>query len=100
MFPELALCGYPPADFLEKEAFLTRAQHALAEVADSTAAPGSPAILIGTALPTGSTTGKHVRNVAALLVDGEVRCLQQKRLLPFYDVFDEQRYFEPAAQQC
>jgi NAD+ synthase (glutamine-hydrolysing) len=99
MFPELALCGYPPADFLEKQAFLARAQHALAEVADLTAAPGSPAILIGTAVSTGSTTGKHVRNVAALLVDGEVRFLQQKMLLPFYDVFDEQRYFEPAVAQ-
>jgi NAD+ synthase (glutamine-hydrolysing) len=99
MFPELALCGYPPADFLEKQAFLDRAQHALAELADRTATPGHPAILCGTALPIASPTGKHVRNVAALLVDGEIRFLQQKMLLPFYDVFDEQRYFEPAAHQ-
>jgi NAD+ synthase (glutamine-hydrolysing) len=100
LFPELALCGYPPADFLEKHAFLDRAQHALAEIADKTAAPGHPAILLGTVMSTGSTTGKHVRNVAALLVRGETRFVQQKMLLPFYDVFDEQRYFEPAAQQC
>jgi NAD+ synthase (glutamine-hydrolysing) len=38
-----------------------------------------------------------VRNVAALLCGGEVSFVQQKMLLPFYDVFDEQRYFEPAA---
>jgi NAD+ synthase (glutamine-hydrolysing) len=41
-----------------------------------------------------------VRNVAVLLSDGKVSFVQQKMLLPFYDVFDEQRYFEPAAQQA
>src|SRR5271154_1269067 len=54
VFPELALCGYPPADFLEKQAFLARAQHALAEVADWTRASGHPAILVGTVQATGS----------------------------------------------
>jgi NAD+ synthase (glutamine-hydrolysing) len=43
--------------------------------------------------------GKQVRNVAALLAGGKVKFVQQKMLLPFYDVFDEQRYFEPAAEQ-
>jgi NAD+ synthase (glutamine-hydrolysing) len=99
VFPELALCGYPPADFLEKQAFLDRAQHALADLANWTAIPRHPAILCGTVQSTGSTTGKHVRNVAVLLVEGEARFTQQKTLLPFYDVFDEQRYFEPAAAQ-
>jgi NAD+ synthase (glutamine-hydrolysing) len=46
-----------------------------------------------------SVRGKHVRNVAALLADGAVHSVQQKMLLPFYDVFDEQRYFEPAREQ-
>ena len=82
VFPELALCGYPPADFLEKQAFLARAQHALADVAAWTAIPGHPAILCGTVQATGSTTGKHVRNIAVLLVDGEARFTQQKMLLP------------------
>jgi len=40
-----------------------------------------------------------VKNVAVLMEGGEVRSMQQKMLLPFYDVFDEQRYFEPAARQ-
>ncbi len=71
----------------------------LEEIAAQTAG-GGPAILCGTALATdGDVGGKHVRNVAALLSGGKVSFVQQKMLLPFYDVFDEQRYFEPAAQQ-
>ncbi len=46
-----------------------------------------------------SSVGKQVRNVAALLDKGRVSFIQQKMLLPFYDVFDEQRYFEPASEQ-
>ena len=99
VFPELAVCGYPPADFLEKTAFVARADDAIAEIAAWTAAPGRPAILCGTVMPTTSPVGKQVRNVAALLSEGKVSFVQQKMLLPFYDVFDEQRYFEPAAQQ-
>jgi NAD+ synthase (glutamine-hydrolysing) len=97
LFPELAICGYPPADLLEKSSFLARARQTLDEIAASTTT--GPAILCGTALPTEGSTGKRVRNVAALLSGGEIKFLQQKMLLPFYDVFDEQRYFEPAAQQ-
>jgi NAD+ synthase (glutamine-hydrolysing) len=99
IFPELAICGYPPADLLEKESFVKRAEASLAEVAALTKGEGRPAILCGTALSVAQPTGKHVRNVAALLEAGEIRCLQQKMLLPFYDVFDEQRYFEPATHQ-
>jgi NAD+ synthase (glutamine-hydrolysing) len=96
VFPELAVCGYLPADFLEKEVFITRASETLAKIAEQTA---YTSVLCGVALPSGVITGKHVRNVAALLTEGRVSFLQQKMLLPFYDVFDEQRYFEPAQQQ-
>jgi NAD+ synthase (glutamine-hydrolysing) len=101
IFPELSICGYPPADLLEKASFLARSQQTLDQIAAATTA-GGPAILCGTALATdgASSAGKHVRNVAALLSGGKVSFLQQKMLLPFYDVFDEQRYFEPAAQQA
>ncbi len=47
----------------------------------------------------GEHEGKRVRNVAVLMEQGRVKAIQQKMLLPFYDVFDEQRYFEPAAAQ-
>ena len=99
VFPELAVCGYPPADFLEKDAFVARAGEAIAEIAAWTAERGRPAILCGTVMPATSPVGKQVRNVAVLLSGGKVSFVQQKMLLPFYDVFDEQRYFEPAAQQ-
>ena len=100
VFPELAVCGYPPADFLEKKAFLARAEQAVAEVAEWTAQAGRPAILCGTARSAASPAGKQVKNVAVLLTAGRVSFVQQKMLLPFYDVFDEQRYFEPAAKQA
>jgi NAD+ synthase (glutamine-hydrolysing) len=100
MFPELAICGYPPADLLEKQDFIKRAEQALSEIAAWTGGAGRPAILCGTVMPLVSVIGKHVRNVAALLKDGKVAFTQQKMLLPFYDVFDEQRYFEPASGQA
>jgi NAD+ synthase (glutamine-hydrolysing) len=99
IFPELSICGYPPADLLEKSAFLARAHQTLEEIA-AAAAPG-PAILCGAALAADSDApaGKHARNVAVLLSGGKIQFVQQKMLLPFYDVFDEQRYFEPAQHQ-
>ena len=99
MFPELAVCGYPPADLLEKRTFLDRAMQAVGELQAWTVEAGRPAILCGTVMPADAVDGKTVKNVAVLLQDGEVRATQQKTLLPFYDVFDEQRYFEPAAEQ-
>jgi NAD+ synthase (glutamine-hydrolysing) len=103
VFPELAVCGYPPADLLEKRSFLDRARQALDEIAAHTA--DGPAILCGAVLATGPVDGrpyegKHARNVAALLSGGRVSFVQQKMLLPFYDIFDEQRYFEPATEQA
>jgi NAD+ synthase (glutamine-hydrolysing) len=99
MFPELAVCGYPPADLLEKAVFIARAEQAVAEIAGWTAVAGHPAILCGTVMAAVSKVGKQVRNVAVLLSEGRVSFVQQKMLLPFYDVFDEQRYFEPGTEE-
>ncbi len=99
VFPELAVCGYPPADLLEKQAFVGRASEVVEELAAWTKEPGRPGLLCGTVLPAESLEGKHVRNVAVLLDGGRVVFTQQKRLLPFYDVFDEQRYFVPGTEQ-
>ena len=100
VFPELAVCGYPPADLLEKASFVARAEEVAAELAEWTAGAGRPAILCGTVMATRASVGKQVRNVAALLEGGKLSFVQQKMLLPFYDVFDEQRYFEPATEQA
>jgi NAD+ synthase (glutamine-hydrolysing) len=99
VFPELAVCGYPPADLLEKAVFIARAEQAVAELAGWTASAGRPAILCGTVMAAVSRVGKQVRNVAVLLDEGRVSFVQQKMLLPFYDVFDEQRYFEAGTEQ-
>ncbi len=97
-FPELAVCGYPPADLLEKPAFVARAGEVLEEIAAKTAADNI-AIVCGYVTPAHHGTGKHVMNSAALLCKGHVEFVQSKMLLPFYDVFDEQRYFAPAQRQ-
>ncbi|HMG01646.1 MAG TPA: NAD+ synthase [Edaphobacter sp.] len=99
VFPELSVCGYPPADFLEKSAFLDRAVQAVDELAAWTAVTGRPSLIVGSVMPSGSSNGKRVSNVAVLLSAGKVQFIQRKMLLPFYDVFDEQRYFEPAQSQ-
>jgi NAD+ synthase (glutamine-hydrolysing) len=100
IFPELAVCGYWPADLLEKKSFVERAALALDEVCAWTHGK-QIAILCGGVLPAeAGGEGKQVRNVAVLMQGGEVRATQAKTLLPFYDVFDEQRYFEPARSQC
>ncbi len=98
VFSELAICGYPPADFLEKPSFLARCRSAVDELA---AATGSlkTAVLAGVALPATGDSGKPAVNAAVLLDGGKLLLEQQKRLLPFYDVFDEQRYFDAAQSQ-
>lgn len=99
IFPELSTCGYPPADLLEKESFIVRAEETLASVAELTRGANRPSVLCGSPARCDSPSGKHVRNIAALMEDGKISFVQQKMLLPFYDVFDEQRYFEPGTQQ-
>ncbi len=98
IFPELCVCGYPPADLLEKPAFVARAGQVVQEIAAKTV--NSPtAIICGYVTPAHHGAGKHVMNSAALLRHGHVEFVQSKMLLPFYDVFDEQRYFAPAHKQ-
>jgi NAD+ synthetase len=98
VFSELVLCGYPPADFLEKPSFLVRCQKAVDELAAATRDLPT-AVLAGVALPAGDRSGKPAVNAAVLLDGGRLLLEQHKRLLPFYDVFDEQRYFAPSQPQ-
>ncbi len=98
VFSELAICGYPPADFLEKPSFLARAKSNICELAAATRDLPT-AVLVGVALPAPENSGKPAVNAAVLIDRGRVLLEQHKRLLPFYDVFDEQRYFAPASAQ-
>src|SRR5208337_1966186 len=98
VFSELAICGYPPADFLEKPSFLARCRSGVDELAAATRELPI-AVLAGVALPSDGKDGKPAFNAAVLLDKGQLLLEQHKRLLPFYDVFDEQRYFSPAESQ-
>ena len=98
VFSELAVCGYPPADFLEKKSFLIRCRRAIDELALATRDLPT-AIAVGVALPAPADAGKPAVNAAVLLDCGQILLEQHKRLLPFYDVFDEQRYFLPSGPQ-
>jgi NAD+ synthase (glutamine-hydrolysing) len=92
VFPELAICGYPPRDLLERPSFAREAARALATLARRAR---RTALLVGTFAPNRSRVGKPFHNVSALLDGGRVRVLAKKTLLPTYDVFDEGRWFEP-----
>src|SRR5438309_5022453 len=96
LFPELAVCGYPPRDLLEKPAFVERNSQVVNEIAQ---AVPEITIICGFVSPAKVETGKSVMNSAALLRDGAVQFVQSKMLLPTYDVFDELRYFDPAESQ-
>jgi NAD+ synthase (glutamine-hydrolysing) len=93
--PELALMGYLPRDLLMNQGFVRRSCIALREIASELAS--APPLLVGVATPNPSEMGRPLFNSAVLLKNGEVGPAFHKTLLPTYDVFDEDRYFEPAA---
>jgi NAD+ synthase (glutamine-hydrolysing) len=93
--PELALMGYLPRDLLMNQGFVRRSCQALRQIASELAA--APPILVGVATPNPSEMGRPLFNSAVLLEKGQVGQAFHKTLLPTYDVFDEDRYFEPAA---
>ena len=92
VFPELALCGYPPRDLVEKPSFIARSEAELDRLAQLL--PDIRA-LVGYVRRSGAEQGKQVSDAAALLHRGKRVLDYSKILLAFYDVFDESRYFEP-----
>ncbi len=95
VFPEQCLGGYPALDLWEEPAFVRASAAALARL--SRRLKRGPAAIVGCALESRSRVGKPVANAAALIAGGKVVARRDKTLLPTYDVFDEARYFEPAA---
>ncbi|MFY9903497.1 MAG: NAD+ synthase [Terriglobales bacterium] len=96
LFPELAVCGYPPRDLVERPLFVARCRATVEKIA---AEIQGIAVICGTVTPAHAESGKKVMNSAALLRDGRVEFIQSKMLLPTYDVFDEMRNFAPAKSQ-
>ncbi len=93
VFPELAVCGYPPRDLLFKRRFVPDVEESLTETAART---GNVPALVGFVEINPSGNGRPYFNSVAWCEDGEVKVCARKSLLPTYDVFDEDRYFEPA----
>jgi NAD+ synthetase len=95
VFSELCLCGYLPMDLIERPQFIDRNERELAYLAKQLPIPS----IVGYAARATGSTGKSAANAAALLANGKIEFVQHKMLLPTYDVFDESRYFQPAAAQ-
>ncbi len=91
--PELALVGYLPRDLLLNPGFVSRSWERLENLARDLA--GQPPVLVGLPEPNPADEGRPLFNSAALLRGGRVERCFRKALLPTYDVFDEDRYFEP-----
>jgi len=95
LFPELALCGYPPEDLLLRPSFLRDCAAAIERVA-----AGVQGVVAVVGWP--QAAGSVVYNAASVLRDGRVERTYRKRELPNYAVFDERRYFDvdPDREDC
>jgi NAD+ synthetase len=93
--PELSTTGYPPRDLLLKKRFITQNLELLDRLAAFT---GKVALMVGCVGKNEIRPGREVTNSVALLQHGKIVTTRDKTLLPTYDVFDEDRYFEPAIE--
>ncbi|MCC7030921.1 MAG: NAD+ synthase [Chitinophagaceae bacterium] len=95
VFSELSICGYPPRDFLEFKDFIDRCHDALHQIMQHADTIG---VIVGCPTNNPVIEGKDLFNSAYLLYDKKIQDIAHKTLLPTYDVFDENRYFEPASE--
>jgi len=92
VFSELAVCGYPPRDFLEFNDFINSCLDSVDEIASYTR---GITVIVGAPSRNETGHGKPLFNSAFILSEGKVQKHIHKTLLPTYDIFDEYRYFEP-----
>lgn len=92
IFAELAVCGYPPRDFLEFSDFIARCEGIIQKICDETK---DISVIVGSPSRNPRAAGKDLFNSAYYIGNGKVKKVVHKALLPTYDVFDEYRYFEP-----
>lgn len=94
-FPELSICGYPPKDLLLKKQFIEDSKKYLNLLKGKVTS--NIAVIVG--FPEENKgTGRSLFDSVALIQNKKVICTRQKTLLPTYDVFDEDRYFEPGKE--
>jgi NAD+ synthase (glutamine-hydrolysing) len=92
VFSELAICGYPPKDLLERKDFIERTEKALQKVASACT---NIAAVVGAPSINPNEKGKNLYNSAYFISNGKIESIHNKTLLPNYDIFDEYLYFEP-----
>ena len=92
VFSELCVCGYPPLDLLDYREFINQCDSTVNEIAEHCV---GIAAIIGAPRINPHSSGKMLLNSAFFLYDGQIQQIQDKTLLPTYDIFDEYRYFEP-----
>ena len=92
LFPELAVCGYPPRDLVERASFVAATERAADRIAR---ASGEATWVFGALAANESARGRRVFNAAVAARRGRRIAIYRKRLLPTYDVFDEGRFFQP-----
>ena len=90
--PELTITGYPPRDLLLRRRFVAQNLEVLNRLA---AATGDAGLMVGYVGENSARPGRDVANCVALLQNGKIVTTRTKTLLPTYDVFDEDRYFQP-----
>lgn len=93
VFSELAICGYPPLDLLERGTFVESCISGIHEIAANI--PPETGVILGGPEFNPNAEGKLLYNSAWFLLNGKVQQTVRKSLLPTYDIFDEYRYFEP-----
>ncbi len=93
LFSELSVCGYPPRDFLEFEDFIAKCDVAIDLIRQHA---DTIAVIVGAPVRNKRIEGKDLHNAAYFLYENEIKSVIHKTCLPTYDVFDENRYFEPA----
>jgi len=91
VFSELVVCGYPPRDLLLVDGFVDQCAKAIKSIGEEHTE--GIAIVIGSPLPAGDNGG--IANALVVYQDNQFLGYYDKRLLPTYDVFDEDRYFTP-----
>lgn len=94
VFSELAITGYPALDLLQKSDLINSSMNAVKEIASHCT---GIAAIVGGPSPNTGVFGKSLHNSAFFMNEGRVRAVINKTLLPTYDVFDEDRYFEPGS---
>jgi NAD+ synthase (glutamine-hydrolysing) len=93
LFSEMSVCGYPARDFVEFNDFINKCYESIETIKQAADTIG---VLIGSPARNPNEKGKDLYNAAFFLYEQKIVAEIHKTLLPTYDVFDENRYFEPA----